>query len=55
MDVVGVSGYADSSFFGMPWMPSLKSGTLMGVGEHARHIASVIAEADAPRQAPVAA
>jgi hypothetical protein len=30
----------------MPWMPSLKTGILAGVGACARHIASHIADAD---------
>jgi hypothetical protein len=30
----------------MPWMPSLKTGILAGVGECAEHIASHIAAAD---------
>ncbi|HET7038061.1 MAG TPA: hypothetical protein VFI42_20475, partial [Thermomicrobiaceae bacterium] len=34
----GVTGYPGLSFVGMPWMPSLKAGTLMGVGESAERI-----------------
>jgi putative flavoprotein involved in K+ transport len=45
----GVTNYPGIYFVGMPWMPSLKSGTLMGVGESARHVASNIAEAYAYR------
>jgi putative flavoprotein involved in K+ transport len=41
----GVTNYPGLYFVGMPWMPSLKSGTLVGVGEFAEHIASHIAEA----------
>jgi hypothetical protein len=33
----------------MPWMPSLKTGILAGVGEFAEHIASSIADAVAYR------
>ena len=45
----GVTGYAGLYFVGMPWMPSEKSGFLLGVGESAQHIASHIAEADVHR------
>ena len=45
----GVTAHEGLYFVGMPWMPSLKSGTLAGVGESARHIASTIAEAYAYR------
>lgn len=38
----GVTGHEGLYFVGMPWMPSLKSGTLPGVGEAAAHIASHI-------------
>ncbi|MGH2561182.1 MAG: NAD(P)-binding domain-containing protein [Thermomicrobiales bacterium] len=41
----GVTNYAGLYFVGMPWMPSLKSGILVGVGESARQIASHIAAA----------
>ncbi len=40
----GVTRYAGLYFVGMPWMPSLRSGILAGVGESARHIASHIVE-----------
>jgi putative flavoprotein involved in K+ transport len=39
----GITGRAGLSFVGMPWMPSLKSGILAGVGDAAAHIASTIA------------
>jgi len=39
----GVTSFAGLYFVGMPWMPSLKTGTLMGVGESAEHIACAIA------------
>jgi putative flavoprotein involved in K+ transport len=39
----GITGQAGLSFVGMPWMPSLKSGILVGVGDCAAHIASTIA------------
>lgn len=38
----GVTKYPGLYFVGMPWMPSEKSGFLLGVGESARHIASDI-------------
>lgn len=38
----GVTDHAGLYFVGMPWMPSLKSGTLAGVGESAEQIASHI-------------
>jgi putative flavoprotein involved in K+ transport len=41
----GVTRYPGLSFAGLPWMPSEKSGFLIGVGESAQHIASTIAEA----------
>ncbi len=40
----GVTNYEGLYFVGMPWMPSLKTGILVGVGESARHIASNIVE-----------
>lgn len=42
----GVTNHAGLYFVGMPWMPSLKSGTLAGVGESAAHIASHILHAN---------
>jgi putative flavoprotein involved in K+ transport len=45
----GATSYEGLYFVGMPWMPSLKSGILAGVGESARHIASSIAAAYAYR------
>ena len=45
----GVTAHEGLYFVGMPWMPSLKSGTLAGVGDSALHIASTIAEAYAYR------
>ena len=49
IQVSGVSNYAGLYFVGMPWMPSEKSGFLLGVGEAAEHIASNIAEASGYR------
>jgi putative flavoprotein involved in K+ transport len=46
----GVTSHAGLYFVGMPWMPSLKTGILAGVGECAGHIASHIAAADAERR-----
>jgi len=45
----GVTSYAGLYFVGIPWMPSQRSGFLLGVGESAEHIASNIAQADAQR------
>jgi hypothetical protein len=45
-----VTSHAGLYFVGMPWMPSLKTGILAGVGECADHITSHIAAADAERQ-----
>jgi putative flavoprotein involved in K+ transport len=42
----GVTKYQGLYFVGMPWMPSLKSGILAGVGEFAEHIASHITKGD---------
>ena len=42
VQVRGVTNRAGLYFVGMPWMPSLKSGILAGVGECAEHIASSI-------------
>jgi len=41
----GVTSYSGLFFVGMPWMPTEKSGFLLGVGKSAEHIASQIAEA----------
>ncbi|MGH2617585.1 MAG: hypothetical protein ACRDJC_20320, partial [Thermomicrobiales bacterium] len=40
----GVTAQDGLFFVGMPWMPSLKTGTLIGVGESAAQIASCIAD-----------
>jgi putative flavoprotein involved in K+ transport len=45
----GVSSYPGLYFVGMPWMPTERSGFLIGVGEAAQRIAANIAEADAHR------
>jgi putative flavoprotein involved in K+ transport len=42
----GVTSHPGLYFVGMPWMPSLKTGILAGVGECAEHITSHIAAAD---------
>lgn len=42
----GITNYRGLYFTGIPWMPSEKSGSLFGVGESARHIASQITERD---------
>ncbi|MGH2616471.1 MAG: NAD(P)-binding domain-containing protein [Thermomicrobiales bacterium] len=47
----GVTEQAGLYFVGMPWMPSLKTGFLVGVGECAGHIASQIVAADRDRGA----
>ncbi len=39
----GVTDCAGLYFVGLPWMDTLKSAMLMGVGEHAAYIASQIA------------
>lgn len=44
MQTRGVTDHPGLSFVGMPWMPSLKTGNLAGVGEAAEHIATHIAE-----------
>jgi putative flavoprotein involved in K+ transport len=41
----GVTEYPGLYFVGIPWMPSLKTGTLAGVGEAAEHVAVAIARA----------
>jgi putative flavoprotein involved in K+ transport len=38
----GVAHIPGLFFVGMLWMPSIKTGTLAGVGEHAKHIAETI-------------
>jgi putative flavoprotein involved in K+ transport len=38
----GVTEFPGLCFVGMPWMPSLKTGTLIGMGEHARSIAEQV-------------
>jgi putative flavoprotein involved in K+ transport len=45
----GVTRYAGLCFVGLPWMPSERSGFLLGVDDSAKHIASHIAEAGAYR------
>lgn len=40
----GITACPGLAFVGMPWMPSLRSGILPGVGEFAAHVASTIAE-----------
>jgi putative flavoprotein involved in K+ transport len=47
----GVTNHTGLYFVGMPWMPSLKTGILAGVGECAEHIASHIAATDADHRA----
>lgn len=41
----GVTRYAGLYFVGLPWMPSERSGFLLGAGDSAQHIASHLAEA----------
>jgi putative flavoprotein involved in K+ transport len=45
----GVTNYAGLYFVGMPWMPTEKSGFLIGVGDSAAHIAAHIADVSARR------
>jgi len=40
----GVTNYKGLSFVGLPWMPTEKSGFLLGVGDHARYVAGHIIE-----------
>ncbi len=48
----GVTRQVGLYFVGMPWMPSLKTGVLPGVGEAAEHIAShILAAAGSSRRA----
>jgi putative flavoprotein involved in K+ transport len=47
----GATNYAGLYFVGLPWMPSERSGFLLGVAEAAQHIAANIAEAGAHRLA----
>jgi putative flavoprotein involved in K+ transport len=42
----GVTHYPGLYFVGMPWMPSERSGFVLGVGDSAKHIASTIAQTD---------
>jgi putative flavoprotein involved in K+ transport len=49
----GVSAWPGLYFVGMPWMPSLKTGNLVGVGDAARHVASHLLERRAGRGALV--
>ncbi|RPI91002.1 MAG: FAD-dependent oxidoreductase [Chloroflexi bacterium] len=46
----GVADYPGLYFSGMPWMPSEKSGFLLGVGERAGTIASQIAQPGTPER-----
>ncbi len=47
----GVTEEAGLYFVGMPWMPSLKSGTLVGVGEAAAHVAGHLVRQSAGQEA----
>ena len=38
----GVTEYPGLYFVGMPWLDKMKSGLLIGAGEHAEYIASKI-------------
>ena len=38
----GVTDYPGLFFVGLPWLYKLKSGLLIGVGEHAEYIAAAI-------------
>jgi putative flavoprotein involved in K+ transport len=49
IQISGATSYAGLYFVGMPWMPTERSGFLIGVGEAARRIAANIVEADARR------
>jgi putative flavoprotein involved in K+ transport len=49
----GVTSHSGLYFVGMPWMPSLKTGILAGVGECAEHITSHMAAADTDRRSGV--
>jgi putative flavoprotein involved in K+ transport len=50
IQVRGVSRQPGLSFVGMPWMPSRRSGVLLGIGDAARHVATTIVQGSAPRQ-----
>ncbi len=45
----GVTGYPGLYFVGLPWLDTLKTGLLLGVGDHAALIASEIAARDRQR------
>ncbi|MCA9862703.1 MAG: NAD(P)-binding domain-containing protein, partial [Thermomicrobiales bacterium] len=47
----GVTAHPGLVFVGMPWMPSLQTGNLIGVAEAAAHVANVIAARHAGRRA----
>lgn len=51
----GVTSYPGLFFVGMPWMPSQRSGSLLGIGNDAEHIASSIAAANGPRSSDLSA
>lgn len=44
VQIGGVTNYKGLYFVGLPWMPTEKSGFLLGVGDHARFIASKITD-----------
>jgi putative flavoprotein involved in K+ transport len=46
----GVTSHAGLVFVGMPWMPSLKTGTLIGVGAAAEHVAATVVAGNARRR-----
>lgn len=46
----GVTDYPGLYFVGMPWMPSERSGFLLGVGDSARYVATHLVQMSAKRQ-----
>ena len=48
----GATAYPGLYFAGLPWLPGQKSGLLLGVGEHAAHIAGRIAGNQKAARAP---
>jgi putative flavoprotein involved in K+ transport len=43
----GVTQYPGLAFVGMPWMPGIRSGTLAGVGDAARHVVQELSKVPA--------
>jgi putative flavoprotein involved in K+ transport len=53
MQTRGVTNYPGLYFVGLPWMPALRTGIFLGVGEQAAHVAEHIVASGQPQEAQV--